>query len=367
VAAATPRSSRAWFNLACALRDRCDHEQALQCLDRAAEISPRDPGITWEQAQNLLSLGRYRAGFEAYEARWALGELSHPPYTCAAWRGESLRGKRILLHAEQGFGDTLLAARYIALVKARGAWVALVCQPELLRVLEASGADLLIPRGDSVPDADFHCPLMSLPGRFTRCREEIPPPLSITLDASTQDKFSDLEIADPRVLRVGAVWSGSTTFKRNHLRALGLEDFLSFADLASVQLFSLQQGSPRLQLQQLGSPVPMIDLADRCEDFADTAAALSRLDLVLMTDSSVAHLAGSLGVPVVNLLSYAPYWIYCGGEVGRTPWYPSHHLLRQPAPGAWAPILERARTLIRQYADRKAAAVASTSNLHGAL
>jgi hypothetical protein len=152
-----------------------------------------------------------------------------------------------------------------------------------------------------------------------------------------------------RRLKVGIVWSGSVTFKANAQRATGLDPFLTFADVPGVQLFSLQKGPRAAELAASGARNFVIDLASHCADFADTAAAVDLLDLVIMTDSSVAHLAGSLGKPIWNLLCFAPYWLY-GVAGSETPWYPSMRLFRQTTAGAWDPVFAAARTALAETA-----------------
>lgn len=359
-----PADTRLGMNLACTLRESRRFEDALSCLDRLDRMRPGHAEQRWERAQNLLYLGRYREGLAAYESRWSLGEIAHPQYPCPPWRGESLGGRRLLLHAEQGFGDTLLAARYIPLLKARGARIVVACQPELRRLLATSCADRVIDRRDVPPAVDFHCPMMSLPGRMGTRLHDVPPPLPLRPPAEALASLRLPPPAEPGALKVGIVWSGSVTFKGNARRALGLRDLLPLATSPSIQFYSLQLGPPRRELLQSQAAAGVIDLAAGLRDFADTAAALVQLDAVLMTDSSVAHLAGCLQVPVINLLQFVPYWIYGGGEQQRTPWYPSHTLIRQQRPGDWRPVLHRAARHL-QALSRRRQSVAQSPALAG--
>jgi hypothetical protein len=143
-----------------------------------------------------------------------------------------------------------------------------------------------------------------------------------------------------RDFRVGIVWSGSVTFRNNHRRAVGLERFLPLAEIPGVQLFSLQKGPPYEQFRRLAPLPAVVDLGSLFEDFADTAAVLRQLDLVVMTDSSVAHLCGALGVPIWNLLNFHAYWIYPPGQ-DSSPWYPSMRLFRQRRPSDWDEVFGR--------------------------
>jgi ADP-heptose:LPS heptosyltransferase len=241
----------------------------------------------------------------------------------------------LLLWPEQGFGDTILCTRFVAQARQRVGRIVLVCQPELVRLFSGiPGADLVIPYGQ-IPAYDLHAPLMSLPRLFAPDLGRIPPPAQLAVPEPSLKKFASL--ASGTHLKVGIVWSGSVTFKGNRLRATTLERFLRLASIPNVRLFSLQKGPRSAEIGSSGASALITDLAPHLEDFADTAAAIANLDLIVMTDSSVAHLAGSLGKPIWNLLPRMPYWLY-GPEAGSTPWYPSMRLFRQKADGDWEAV-----------------------------
>ncbi len=348
---AAPRDKQARINIASALRENRSFELALQHLEQALALHPGDPAVNWERGQNLLHRGQYAEGLRCYEARWQLGELPEPDVSCPRWTGQPLEGKRILLHAEQGYGDTIFAARYIRLVKAKGAIVILRCKPELHRLFAGIGADALVEPDAECPAADYHCPMMSLLAMFNTELETVPPPAQLHAPRDVKGKFGFLRQRERR-LRVAIVWSGSITFKNNHNRCAPLSQFLALLDMPELRFFSLQKGPRARELYQHGADAVIEDLGKSCEDFADTAAALDAMDVVLMTDSSLAHLAGSLGKPVINLLQYVPYWIYSSAET-RTPWYPSHRLIKQSAPGIWEPVFAEARTILKRMAMEK--------------
>jgi Flp pilus assembly protein TadD len=347
-----PNDSQTQINFASALREKRFFERALQQIDQALKYHPEDPALIWERGQNLLHLGRYTEGLRAYEARWQLGELPTPDLCSPRWKGEALDGKRILLHAEQGYGDTILAARYIRLVKARGAFVILRCKPELHRLFAGIGADVLIDPDAECPATDYHCPLMSLLAMFNTELDAIPPPAKLFTSLEARRKFSFLHQQSEQRLNVAIVWSGSITFKNNHNRCASLSQFLSLVDIPELRLFSLQKGPRARELYEHGADAVIDNLGNACDDFADTAAALEAMDVVLMTDSSLAHLAGSLGKPVINLLQYVPYWIYSSAAT-TTPWYPSHRLVKQNTPGAWGQVFEEARVILKRMAMEK--------------
>jgi ADP-heptose:LPS heptosyltransferase len=265
---------------------------------------------------------------------------------CPRWQGEDLSGKRLLLTTEQGFGDTILAARFIPLLAARyptGA-LQLVCKPELQRVLAGLPAQLL----DAMPgagSADYYCPLMSLMGMLGIDDHNVPPPTPLSIPAAAREKFTWLAGHAPGRRKVGIVWSGSLTFKDNAKRAAGLEQFLALAELPHLQCYSFQKG-PREEDLKTHAATPLIcDLAPHLADFADTAAAVMHMDLIVMTDSSLAHLASSLGKPVLNLLQYKPYWLY-GTDARMNAWYPAMRALRQQQPGEWSTVFAAAREIL---------------------
>lgn len=324
-----PNDVQALMNCACALREDGQFVEALAQLNHAQTIEPKNAGVEWERAQNLLYLGRYSEGWKAYEARWHTGEIPKQNYGSPQWRGESIESKTILLHAEQGYGDTILAARYVRRVKDKvgpQGNVILRCKPELHRLFQAIGADQLIQTEQAPPPIDVHCPLMSLMGCFDTRPDTIPPTAKLHIPDEAKQKFAYLKSQHPSKTKIGIVWSGSITFKNNDNRALPLSAFLPLAELPNVRLYSLQKGPRQSELKESGAESYIEDIGSRCDDFADTAAAIENLDVIVMTDSSVAHLAASLNKPVINLIQKVPYWLYIL-EHEATPWYPSMHLV----------------------------------------
>lgn len=353
---ARPEDVQALINHASALREHRQYNTALTQLDKASALDPDSAAISWERGQNLLHLGRYREGFEAYESRWQLADVVAPEFSFPQWQGESLTGKRILLYAEQGYGDTLLAARYIRLVKElvrdNSVYIVLQCKPELHRLFSGIGADRIIAPGQRCSDMDYHSPLMSLMAIFTAELGDVPPPARLYASLGAKKKFKFLRDRDPAYLKVGIVWSGSVTFKNNHNRCASVERFSALAELTGVRLYSFQKGPRGNDLYANGADAVIENLASYCDDFSDTAAAVEHMDVIVMTDSSLAHLAGSLGKPVINLLQYVPYWIY-SPEHTRTPWYPSHRLIKQERPGEWDSVFSEARGILQRMASDK--------------
>jgi hypothetical protein len=358
--AAQPDDVRLLYNLGLAYREAARYQDALGVINRAIAMQARDPNAPadphkrWDRALALLHLGRYREGWLDYEARWFIGEIKRPAYRQPIWDGKPLDGKTILIYPEQGFGDTILASRFLPQVKAKGATVILECKPPLRRLFTGlAGVDRLAELNETRVGFDCHCSLMGLLGRLDVTTETIAPPPRLTVPQSARDKAKRWLSPAGNRFKVGIVWSGSTTFKGNRKRATSLDRFLDLAALPGVQLYSLYKGPLEPELKEAGAEPLIVDLGSRVEDLADSAAVVEQLDLVLMTDSAVAHLAGSLGRPVWNLLCYAPYWLY-GPTGDTTPWYPSMRLIRQPVPGDWDSVFARVKTDLAAAAAKQA-------------
>jgi Tfp pilus assembly protein PilF len=350
---ADAKNATTWQNLGVALRERGDLKDALAAFQHVLNLAPEHVTAHTDRAQIRLMLGEFAEGWAEFEWRWKLKELAPPNYRQPRWTGADLPEATILLWPEQGFGDTLLGARYAPLVKERVGKVIIGCQPPLVRLFRTiPGVDEVLAVGQTLPEFDVQCPLLSLPGIFGTDLDSVPPPVPVSVSEEARAKFVPVMAPYSDQLKVGIVWSGSVTFKSNHLRAAALERFLPFAEIPGVQLFSLQKGPRAPDLDAVRARALIVDLAPHLDDFADTAAALEALDLVIMTDSSVAHLAGALGRPVWNLLAYVPYWLYLR-ERTDSPWNPSMRLFRQPKPGDWDSVFAETRTALAALAAQR--------------
>jgi Flp pilus assembly protein TadD len=352
--ALTPEAHSAHFNLAIALRKSGRFEEALKALERGLAIKPGDAATRWEMSLILLQLGDYARGLEEYEVRRGIPAYRNRTAPGPQWDGRRLDGETLLLTTEQGFGDALLALRYVQPAAARGGRIILETHAEQRRIIAGLPADELLPAGAPYPEYRYQASLMSLPHILGSTFDTLPPPVRITVPEDSRRKAAALIGPPDGSLKVGVVWSGRITFAENQLRATTLGRFLQFAEIPGVRLFSLQKGPPEAQLEEYGASALLTPLGPHFNDFADTAACLELLDLVVMTDSSVAHLAGSLGRPIWNLVQHVPYWIY-GYEGDRTPWYPSMRLFRQGADHDWAPVFARVAEKLREEAARKRA------------
>ncbi|MGI1678942.1 MAG: tetratricopeptide repeat protein [Cellvibrionaceae bacterium] len=357
-----PDDIQALMNYACALRESGYFDEALEQLNKAKSLlpagtnvnNPLAAGIEWERAQNLLYLGRYTEGWPAYEARWHTGELPQKRFPFPRWEKQSLKNKTVLLHTEQGYGDTILAARFIPLLKQQGATVILQCKPELHRVFEKIGADRIISMDAYIDNnlADYHCPLMSLMGQLNIQPDSIPEPAQLHIPKESQQKFQKLKASHSDKLKIGIVWSGSLTFANNHNRSIPLQQLLPLTAIPNTRFFSLQKGPRSQELKDSGADCVIHDLSNHLDDFADTAAAIDSLDVIVMTDSSVAHLATSLNKPVINLLNAVPYWLYALEEK-TTPWYPMMTLVKQANNGCWDDVTQQAKLLLETRVTNK--------------
>lgn len=357
-----PDNATVLHNGVVALRKAGRFREALALIDQAlirqaAAVRAVSPELRWERALVRLQVGDYVHGFIDYEARRGLSAYHGRPVSGPAWDGGPLEGRSILLSAEQGFGDALLMARFVPLVTARGGRVLYECHPELRRVLSGLEVAAIVPPGaplPAMPAFDVEASQMSLPGLFGTTLASVPPPASLAIPRDSREKAAHrLGAREPGTVRVGIVWSGRVTFADNSGRATRLSRFLQFAEVPGVRLYSLQKGPPEAELADLGVAGRLVTpLGPELDDFADTAAVLELLDLVIMTDSAVAHLAGSLGKPVWNLVQHVPYWIYgCSGE--HTPWYPTMRLFRQGRDLDWGPVFAAAAAALRDEVRRR--------------
>ena len=327
-------------NLGTSLAEAGQHGEAVVSFSNALKINPSYHSARWDRALSYLYLANYAKGWPDYEIRKITGQLPIRRLPSEEWDGKPYAGKRLIIISEQGFGDMLWVARYFAKVKALGGELIIECRPELVPLIAHMGvADQLIVRGTPLPPADLHCYLCSLPGFFTPSLASIPNRPYLSPPADRVGKVAGLITKADGRLNVGIVWSGSVTFGKNHRRAQRLLSFFQACAIPRVQLYSLQKGDPIRELTSLPRGGPIVDLAPYLNDFADTAAAISQLDLIIMTDSAVAHLAGAMGKPVWVLLGNNAHWLWL---LDRTdcPWYPSMRLFRPRAEGDWDHVFD---------------------------
>jgi tetratricopeptide (TPR) repeat protein len=318
-------------------------EEAVPCYRRALELKPEFADAHYNLAIALLLAGQWAEGWTEFEWRWKCGVLEHPAVGQPLWTGDSLAGRTILLHCEQGFGDTLQYIRYAQLVKQQGGRVIVSCPLPLTRLLARCAAvDRVLAPGERLANADYdvHAPLLSLPRIFGTTLETVParvPYLSPDPDLAEQWKH---ELGENSGLKIGIAWQGNPNFKKDRARSIPLLQFAGIARTPGVRVYSLQMGVGREQLARLGSQTTIIDLGDRLGDFHNTAAIVRNLDLVISSDSAPVHLAGALAVPVWVPIAFAPYWTWMLDREDN-PWYPTMRLFRQRRPGDWSDVFAR--------------------------
>jgi hypothetical protein len=339
----SPQNALFHQNLASALEAGGDLDAAINEYQRAISLDPQLPDAHHGLALSLLAMGRFENAWPELEWRWRVQRLGapRPDIPKPLWDGSELNGRRIFVYAEQGFGDAIQFSRYLPLLAQRGARVSFACQDELARLMSrVQGVARVL--GASVDmDFDVHCPLLSLPLHFATTLESIPadiPYLSADPDAqrSWRDRIARLGKGRPRI---GLVWSGNPAHPRDKSRSLRLLDLAPLAEAASsASLISLQKGPARHDLRSPPDGLNIVDWTGELHDFADTAALIANLDLVISADTAVAHLAGALGKRVWVLLPHTPDWRWMLHR-SDSPWYPTMRLFRQERRGEWtAPV-----------------------------
>jgi len=351
--ALAPQLAGVHQNQGVALREAGMLREALAALDRCLAIDADRPEARWDRALTLLFLEDYEAGWKGYEERWTLGEHKPATSTLPKWDGSPQPDKGLVLTTEQGYGDALMFVRFCAEARKRVGKVVLACKPELHRLFRTvPGVDLVMPESGKIAGAHLHAQLLSLPMLLGHRFSDLPGPMPYLFPpVAPNPRLAQGLARGKERFKVGIVWSGSVSFKGNATRRAPLDRFLRFAEIPGVQLFSLQKRQPADELKALKGETLIADLGPALEDFADAAAAAAEMDLILMTDSAMAHLGGALGRPVWVLLQFAPDWRWFRDRAD-SPWYPTLRLFRQPRPGDWDSPFEAAH---RALAERVAA------------
>ncbi len=351
--AIVPGHVAALNNRAGALRNLGRPADALASLERAAAIDPGRAETLFNRACDRLLLGDLDGGWRDYEWRWKTPDQAswQRSFGQPLWLGEqTLDGRSILVHAEQGFGDAIQFARYVPLVAARAGRVILEVQPALKGLLcRLEGASLVIGRGEALPAFDCHCPLASLPLAFKTTLETIP--AAVPYLSAHEERLIKWRARLPAtgLPRIGIAWAGNPGFRDDATRSVGLARLAPLLAPPGVAFFGLQKDLRSGDRELLRDHPAITYLGDTIEDFDDTAAIVSALDLVISSDTSIVHLAGALGKPVWILLQRAADWRWLL-ERADSPWYPTARLFRQPAFGDWDSVLREARAALDAWA-----------------
>lgn len=322
-------------------------DDAVACFRKAIELKPDSGEAHSNLGMALLARGEMAEGWQEYEWRWKTSEMvkDRRNFVQRQWRGEPTRGLTLLIHAEQGYGDTLQFCRYAMLAAARGLRVILEVPKPLVRLLRSlRGIALVVAEGERLPPFHLHCPMLSLPLAHGTTVANIPSAPSYLYANATQAATwrTRLAKASSDGPKVGLVWAANQRISGSALagRSLDPERLAPLFDVPDVRFFSLQKDGP--------SPrgLPLVDFMGEMEDFADTAALIANLDLVISVDTAVVHLAAALGKPVWLLDRFDSCWRWrIGGR--SSPWYPTLRLYRQPHPGAWDAVLAEVASDLR--------------------
>jgi Flp pilus assembly protein TadD len=339
--ALTPESRSAHYNRANALRELGRAQEALVAYAQATQIDPAFADAHFNEALVRLREGDFAGGWPKYEWRWKRNDNPQADrFSAPQWDGATpLNGRTILLHAEQGLGDTIQFARYVPMVAARGASIVMEVQGALAPLLAPSPGVHVVAAGQALPPFDSHCALMSLPLAFGTDLTSIPGGVPYLHVPAERIEAWSRRLPPAQGLRVGLCWSGNPNHQSDRERSISLERLTPLLSAPGVQFVGVQKDLRESDRAVL-SHFPLLGLGQQFEDFADTAAVLSLCDLVISVDTSVAHLAGALGRPLWLLIQYMPdfRWLM---EREDSPWYPTARLFRQHSRGDWDSVIAR--------------------------
>ncbi|MGD0768694.1 MAG: tetratricopeptide repeat-containing glycosyltransferase family protein [Tepidisphaeraceae bacterium] len=384
--ALSPNFAEAHNNLGTGLQEKGQLDEAVAAYRQAIAHKPNYAEGHSNLAKALLLRGDFEEGWPEYEWRWKVQDFPSPRrgFSQPLWDGGELTGRAILLHAEQGLGDTIQFIRYLPRVVQRGGKIILACQAELQRLFHAmAGEYQIVAFGQPLPAFDLHCPLPSLPHVLGTTLGDIPQTVPyLSPEPALVEAWSRTLGAGDGQLRVGLAWAGNPQFESDRTRSLNLQQLAPLAAAAEakptateakptateakptateekptvrgVRFYSLQKGAAGAQAKNPPAGLDLVDLGPKLNDFADTAAVMSLMDLIITTDTSVPHLAGALARPVWVMLQFVPdfRWLM---DREDSPWYPSMRLFRQRSPGDWDSVIARVVNSLRSLANEQSA------------
>ena len=346
-----PNHPEAINNLGNALKNTGKIPEAIVAYERAIALKSDNADYHKNLGMTLLAAGRFDTGWREYEWRWKTIQFANEYKSMPQplWQGEAEQGSILLVQAEQGFGDTLQFCRYAPLAAQRGLRVILEVQPALVRLLGSlAGVERVVAKGQAVPDFNYCCPMLNLPTVFATRIETVPAnvPYLAASDADVNYWRNRLSNSNNRGINIGLAWAGSSRISSPDLiaadrrRSIAPEALAPLMDIPGIRFFSLQKGGPPAP-KQFG----LIDWMDECKDFADTAALVANLDLVISVDTALVHLAGALGKPVWVLNRFDSCWRWF--QTGESsPWYPTLRLFRQERPGEWNCVVSSVKSAL---------------------
>ena len=341
-----------WNNQGNALLDLGEFDLAYQSYNRTREIDPDHVHANYNCGLILLMKGQWEEGWKQYAWRWKIENvhkmLGERNFIRDPWDGKiDLRGRIIILHAEQGLGDTLQFSRYAKWVKAQGAYVIMVVQKELLGILEqVEGVDRLITSG-VMPPHDEHCPLLNLPIAFNSTPHQLPNTAYLRANSNKIEEWHARLEHLPRP-RLGLVWAGNPKHPNDRNRSIALPLISQQLPFPFILLRNSLTDDEKIYVKEHPE---LKEYTEYIHDFSDTAAIITHIDLLITVDTSVAHLAGAMGKPVWVLLPFVPDWRWML-ERSDTPWYPTMRLFRQTTLGNWIPTLEHVKTELQQQVEQ---------------
>jgi len=347
-----PDHIRAQINLCAALKEEGRYDAAIRRYQQAIQAVPDSAEAHWNFALTLLATGNYPDGWKEYEWRCHLPGFAMEKMDRPQWQSEDLNGRTLLVHAEQGLGDTLQFVRYLKLLQDLDGDVIFACPDRIKKIVQPAAGNIRIASLAKRPDHDLHSPLMSLPRLFNEAlpfeptggKYLQPDP---TLSAAWREK-----LGVPSARRIGIAWQGSTGYQHDDRRSIPLLNFEPLARRKDIQLVSLQQGYGTEQVDEMPWRDRILDMTaemDITHAFTDTLAVMSSLDLVVTSDTAIAHLAGAAGIPVYVALCHLPDWRW-GLKGESSPWYDSMRVFRQKHAGDWTSVFQRISAAIAEDA-----------------
>lgn len=342
-----PQDAESYFVLGNTLYDAALLEDAVECYEQVLALRPEHARAHLNLAIVLLKRGEYERGWPHYEWRWKVknGEAHRRNFSQPLWHGEPLEGRCLLLHGEQGLGDSIQFLRFLPQVCALGGRIVLEVPRGLARLAKkVEGLEACIVHGEPLPSFDVQLPLMSLPLALGLRADTIPAAVPYLSIPSQAREMAERYPWSAEGLRVGLVWSGNPAQANDRWRSMPFTALAPLCAQTDLQLYSLQVGAARAQQDS----ARVTDLSPEIADMADTAALMERLDLVITVDTAVAHLAGALGKSVWVLLAHNADWRW-GVDGERCPWYPTARLFRQKALGDWRSVVDAVIVALRSF------------------